>query len=164
MAYINVSGTGDFATLHISTATIAGQSATTATGILNVTGLQNITLNNGNGTFRWKQLDSTSEYAVAIAATNQIGLNVVMDDAAYFGTTSANAAMATAKGLFNLSNDKALVYFRLYYQGTGTGDKYVSGSGYITGLAPTVSPDSPVWVTPLNIDVVGDFTAATVSA
>ena len=161
MAYINVSGTGDFATLHISTATIAGTTASTATGILNVTGMQNITLNNGNGTFRWKQLDSTSEYAVAIAATNQVSLNVVLDDAAYFGTTSANAGMATAKGLFNLSNDKTLVYFRLYYQGTGTGDKYVSGSGYLTGLAPTVTPDSPVWTSPLNIDVAGDFASGT---
>lgn len=162
MAYINVSGTGDFATLHISTATISGTTASTTTGILNVTGMQNITLNNGNGTFRWKQLDSTSEYAVAIAATNQISMNVVLDDAAYFGTTSANAGMATAKGLFNLSNDKTLLYFRLYYQGTGSGDKFVSGSGYITGLAPTVSPDSPVWVSPLNIDVAGDFTASAV--
>ena len=161
MAYINVSGTGDFATLHISTATISGTTASTATGILNVTGMQNITLNNGNGTFRWKQLDSTSEYAVAIAATNQISLTVVLDDAAYFGTTSANAGMATAKGLFNLSNDKTLVYFRLYYQGTGTGDKYVSGSGYLTGLSPTVAPDSPVWTSPINIDVAGDFTSGT---
>lgn len=162
MAYINVSGTGDFATLHVSTATISGTTASTATGILNVTGMQNITLNNGNGTFRWKQLDSTSEYAVAIAATNQISLTVVLDDAAYFGTTSANAGMATAKGLFNLSNDKTLLYFRLYYQGTGSGDKYVSGSGYISGLAPTVTPDAPVWTSPLNIDVVGDFTAGAV--
>lgn len=162
MAYINVSGTGDFATLHVSTATISGTTASTATGILNVTGMQNITLNNGNGTFRWKQLDSTSEYAVAIAATNQVSLNVVLDDAAYFGATSADAQSATAKGLFNLSNNKTLVYFRLYYQGTGSGDKYVSGSGYLTGLAPTVSPDSPVWTSPLNIDVVGDFTASSV--
>jgi hypothetical protein len=162
VAYINVSGSGDFATLHISTATISGTTASTATGILNVSGLQNITLNNGNGVFRWKQLDSTSEKAVAIAATNQISLNVVIDPDAYFGATSADASSATAKGLFNLSNDKALVYFRLYYQGTGTGDKYVSGSGYLTGLSPTVSPDSPVWVSPLTIDVAGDFTSSSV--
>ena len=162
MAYINVSGTGDFATLHISTATIASTTASTATGVLNVSGMQNITLQNGNASFRWKQLDSTSEYAVAIAATNQLGLNVVLDDSAYFGVTSADANSATAKGLFNLSNNKTLLYFRLYYQGTGAGDKYVSGTGYITGLAPTVSPDSPVWVSPLNIDVVGDFTTGSV--
>lgn len=161
MAYINVSGTGDFATLHVSTATISSTTASTATGILAVPGLQNVTLNNGNGTFRWKQLDATSEYAIAIAATNQISINAVVDDASYFGVTSANAGMATAKGIFNLSNDKTLVYFRLYYQGTGTGDRYVSGSGYLTGLAPTVSSDQPVWVTPLTIDVVGDFTSGT---
>lgn len=162
MAYINVSGTGDFATLHISTATISGTTASTSTGILDVKGLQNITLNNGNGVFRWKQLDSTSEYAIAIAATNQVSLNVVLDPDAYFGTTSADAQSATAKGLFNLSNNKTLVYFRLYYQGTGTGDKYVSGSGYLTGLSPSVSPDSPVWTSPITIDVAGDFTASSV--
>ena len=162
MAYINVSGTGDFATLHLSTATIASTTASTATGILAVPGLQNVTLNNGNATFRWKQLDSTSEYAIAIAATNQVYFNVVVDGNSYFGQTSADAASATAKGLFNLSNDKTLVHFRLYYQGTGTGDKYVSGSGYLTGLAPTVSADQPVWVSPLTVEVVGDFTTGTV--
>ena len=162
MAYINVSGTGDFATLHLSTATIASTTASTVTGILAVPGLQNVTLNNGNATFRWKQLDSTSEYAIAIAATNQVSFNIVVDSNSYFGQTSTDANSATAKGLFNLSNDKTLVHFRLYYQGTGTGDKYVSGSGYLTGLAPTVSADQPVWVSPLTVEVVGDFTTGTV--
>ena len=78
------------------------------------------------------------------------------------GTTSADANSATAKGIFNLSNDKTLVYFRLYYQGTGSGDKYVAGSGYFTGLAPTVSADQPVWVSPLTIEVVGEFTSGSV--
>jgi hypothetical protein len=162
VAYINVSGTGDFATLHISTATIASTTASTSTGILAVPGLQNVTLNNGNATFRWKQLDSTSEFAIATAATNQVSFNVVVDGASYFGATSADAASATAKGIFNLSNDKTLVYFRLYYQGTGSGDKYVSGSGYFTGLAPTVSADQPVWVSPLTIEVVGEFGSGSV--
>lgn len=155
MAYINVSGTGDFATLHISTATIS--TATTSADVVAVPSLQNITLNNGNGVFRWKQLDSTSEKAVAIAATNQISMNVVLDDATYFGDGSGDVSVQD-KGLFKLSNDKTLIHFRLYYSGTGAGDKYVAGSGYITGLAPTVSPDQPVWVAPLTIDVVGDFT------
>lgn len=159
MAYINVSGTGDFATLHISTATIT--TSTTSADVVAIPSLQNITLNNGNGVFRWKQLDSTSEKAIAIAATNQISLNIVLDDVSYFGDGSGDVSVAD-KGLFKLSNDKNLVYFRLYYSGVGSGDRYVSGSGYFTGLAPTVSPDQPVWVSPLTIDVVGDFATGTV--
>lgn len=157
MAYINVSGSGDFATLVVSTGTIT--SIDTATMIV-VPGMQNITLNNGNGVFRWKQLDSTSEYAIAIAATNQVSMNIVLDSATFFGDGSG--ADALSKGLFNLSNEKALVNFRLYWSGTATGDKYVEGTGYFTGLAPTVSADQPVWVSPLTIDVAGDFTAGTV--
>jgi len=34
----------------------------------------------------------------------------------------------------------------------------INGKGYITGLAPTVSADSPVWVTPITITVTGDYT------
>lgn len=160
MAYINVSASSDFATLHISTATISTSTANTSTGVMAVPALQNITLNNGNGVFRWKSLDSTSESAVAIPATNQISLNAVVDDGAFFGVTGT-AGSANAEGLYNLSNDKTKIYFRMYFNGTDTGSKYVSGSGYITGLAPTVSPDQPVWVTPLTIEVDGDLSAVT---
>jgi hypothetical protein len=155
VAYINVSGTGDFATLVISTATIT---SSTGTGVLTVPSLQNITVNNGNGVFRWKQLDSTSEKAIAIAATNQVSLNIVVDDTTFFGSSGATAA---GQGLFKLSNDKVLLNFRVYWKGTGVGDKYVDGVGYFTGLAPTVSADQPVWVSPLTIEVVGDFTPGT---
>jgi hypothetical protein len=158
VAYIDVSGTGNFATLHISTASIS--TSTVSADVVAVPSLQNITLNNGNGVFRWKQLDSTSEKAIAIAATNQLSLNIVLDDASYFGDGSGDVSVQD-KGLFKLSNDKTLLYFRLYYKGTASGSKYVSGSGYFTGLSPTVSPDQPVWVSPLTIDVVGDFTTGT---
>ena len=158
MAYINVSAQSDFATLHISTSsvTISGTAATTATSILEVPALQNITLNNGNGVFRWKQLDQTSESAVAIPATNQISLNAVVDPSSFFGVTGA-AGSANAKGLYNLSNEKTKINFRMYFNGVDVGSKFVSGTGYLTGLAPTVSPDQPVWVTPLTIEVDGDL-------
>ena len=156
MAYINSAEAGKFVTLHISTATI---SSTATTGMIVVSGLQNITLNNGNSVFRWRQLDSTSESAVATAATNQISMNIVIDDTDYFGD-GAGDVTAEDKGLFKLSNDKNKVYFRLYYAGV-PGGKFVSGSGYFTGLAPTVSPDSPVWITPLTIEVDGDLTSGT---
>jgi hypothetical protein len=160
VAYINVSAQSDFATLHISTSsvTISGTTANTSTSVLEVPALQNITLNNGNGVFRWKSLDSTSESAVAIPATNQISLNAVVDPNSFFGVTGA-AGSANAKGLYALSNEKTKINFRMYFNGVDSGSKYVSGTGYITGLAPTVSPDQPVWVTPLTIEVDGDLSA-----
>ena len=154
MAYINAAEAGQFVTLHISTATI---SSTATTGMIVVSGLQNITINNGNSVFRWRTLESTSESAVATPATNQLAMNIVIDPTDYFGD-GAGDVTAEDKGLFKLSNDKNKVYFRLYYAGTSSGDNYVSGSGYFTGLSPTVSPDSPVWVSPLTIEVDGDLT------
>jgi hypothetical protein len=157
VAYINASEAGQFVTLHISTATIA---STATTGNIVVSGLQNITINNGNSVFRWRTLESTSENAVATPATNQLAMNIVIDPTDYFGDGSGDTT-AEDKGLFKLSNDKNKVYFRLYYAGTDSGDKFVSGSGYFTGLSPTVSPDSPVWVSPLTIEVDGDLTPGT---
>lgn len=90
-------------------------------------------------------------------------MNIVLDSASFFGDGSGDVT-AIDKGLFKLSNDKSLVNFRLYWSGTGSGDKFVSGTGYFTGLAPSVSADQPLWVSPLTIDVAGDFTPGTVSA
>lgn len=148
MAYINVSSPSSRAILQISTASIA----TTSSGVI-VPALQDITINNANGTFNWTQLDSTSQLTVATPATNSIAGNIVVDSTTFFAATT---------GIFDLSNNKTLVYFRVYFNGTGSGAKYVSGSGYITNLAPTVNPTAPVWVTPIQISVDGDLTAGTV--
>jgi hypothetical protein len=65
-------------------------------------------------------------------------------------------------GIFGLSKSKTLVEFELFMGKTDTGGtgKTLSGKGYVTGLAPTVSADSPVWVTPITITVTGDYTVA----
>jgi hypothetical protein len=39
----------------------------------------------------------------------------------------------------------------------------MQGVGYIAGLAPTVNPDSPLWITPVTVEVDQDYTIATVS-
>jgi hypothetical protein len=151
MAYINVSSPTSRAVLQISTASIAS----TSSGYV-VPALQDITINNANGVFNWTQLDSTSQLAVATPATNSISGNLVVD------TTSFFTGSAGVPGIFDLSANKSLVYFRVYFNGQGTGAKYVSGSGYITNLAPTVNPTAPVWVTPITVSVDGDVSASTV--
>lgn len=151
MAYINVSGPTSQATLQISTASIA----TTSSGYV-VPALQDITINNAVGVFQWTQLDEFSNKTVPTPANNSIAGNFVIDSTTFF--TGSNGV----GGLFDLSNDATLVYFRVYFNGRGTGAKYVSGSGYITNLAPTVNPAAPVWVSPITVSVDGDLTAGTV--
>ena len=151
MAYINVSAPTSQATLQISTATIS----TTSSGYI-VPALQDITINNAVGTFQWTQLDEFSNKTVPTPANNSIAGNFVLDSTTFF-TGSGGVA-----GLFDLSNDATLVYFRVYFNGRLTGAKYVSGQGYITNLAPSVSPSAPVWVSPVTLSVDGDITSGTV--
>jgi hypothetical protein len=148
MAYINVSSPTGRAVLQISTATIAS----TSSGVI-VAALQDITVNNAMGTFNWTQLDESSQLTVATPATNSIAGNIVVDPTTFFAATT---------GLFALSNNATLVYFRVYFNGNvGAGKQYIEGRGYITNLAPTVNPTAPVWVTPIQISVDGPLAAST---
>ena len=151
MAYINVSAPTSNATIQISTATIS----TTSSGYV-VPALQDVTINNAAGVFNWTQLDTFAQLAVSTPATNSITANMVLDSTTFF--TGSNGV----DGLFNLSNDAVEINFRVYFNGKGTGAKYVSGTGFITNLAPTVNPTAPVWVSPITISVNGDLTAGTV--
>ena len=73
---INVSA-GSEAVLHLAAADAA--TANSATDALVVPGMQDITINNSVGVFRFKTLDNTAESAVTIPATNQLSLNCVVD-------------------------------------------------------------------------------------
>ena len=127
---------------------------------LTIPSLQDITVNAANDVFTWTQLDSASKKQIATTATNSLSMNLVLDQSSFFGTTGAGGTTATAKGIFNMSAGKDLVEFSLYLGDTDTGanGKTITGQGYITGLAPTVSADSPVWVSPITITVDGDYT------
>lgn len=155
MAYIypapGVSGVQTVLTLKVTGDT---------TGLV-VPGLQNITVNNANDVFTWTQLDVGSKLQIATTSTNSLGMNIVLDQDAFFGTTTAGE-VAKTKGIFGLSKDKQIVDFTLYLgdESDGGNGKSISGKGYVTGLAPTVSADAPVWVSPITITVTGDYTVA----
>jgi hypothetical protein len=157
MANLNVSSPSNFVSLTINatdgrTISVDGTTATwtasTATDIV-VPALTDITVTNSNGTFRWVQLDSTSRAVVATPATNSLNFNIVLDDTSFF------TGNGTTKGLFNLSNQKTKVYFKFAWGGGST--KYVTGQGYLAGLAPKVNPDQPVWISPLILEVDGNY-------
>ena len=96
MAIINVSA-GSEAVLHLS-ATSAAEANVSANALV-VPSMQDITINNSTGVFRFKTLDSTAEKAVTTPATNQISLNCVVDDTAFFGTASSGDDDAKEFGL-----------------------------------------------------------------
>lgn len=155
MAIYNVSA-GSEAVLHLSATSAAEANA--AANALVVLSMQDITVNNSTGVFRWKTLDNTAENAATTPATNQISLNCVVDSNVFFGTGTVSDDDAKEKGLFGVSKDKTKVYFNVYFDGTDSSSKFIAGSGYVSGLAPTVNMDAPVWVTPVTIEVDGDFT------
>lgn len=128
---------------------------------LNVPALQDVTVNAANDVFTWTQLDQGSKLQIATTATNSLSMNIVLDQDVFFGVTTSGEAAKTA-GIFGLSTDKTKINFELYLGDTDTGaaGKTISGTGYITGLAPTVSADAPVWVSPITITVDSDYTVA----
>ena len=122
-------------------------------GTLNVPTLQDIVINNGNDVFTWTQLNESSKQQIATLATNSIDTNCVVEELSFFGNTSATAGSAAKLGVFGLSQAKTKTNFSLNF-----GTKTITGSGYITGLAPKISATEPVWVTPLKVTVTGDYT------
>ena len=77
-----------------------------------------------------------------------------------------SAKPALAHGILGLSTNKVRVEFDLYFGDTSsaTEGKFIQSKGYITGLAPTVSADAPVWVTPITITVDEDYTVTDATA
>lgn len=174
MAYINAATAGNFATVMLNIndgaapalADFITNVATPVkvTGTLEVPALQDITVTNNAGTFRWRQLDALSEKVVSTVSTNNIAGNLVVDPVSFFGDGTTPIVNAEDAGLFNLSNNKTKVDFIVFLSGYSVGDRYIMGSGYITNIAPAVSADSPVWVSPFTIEVDGDYTPGTVPA
>jgi hypothetical protein len=137
---------------------VAANSA--ATPELTLPGLQDVTINAATDVFTWTQMNETSKLQIPTTATNSVNMNIVLDQNAWFGDTGETPTEADYIGVWNLSKDKTLLDFEIYLGDVDNGDpgKTISGQGYITGLAPTVSADAPVWVSPITITVTGDYT------
>jgi len=129
-------------------------SGTTSTSLVIPT-LQDVTINNANNVFTWSQLNESAQLQVATNATNSISSNIVVELDTFFGASAATAGSAARKGLIGLSVDKTKVNFAI-----NLSTKTISGVGYVTGLAPAITADAPVWVTPITITVSGEYTIA----
>jgi hypothetical protein len=161
MAYINPQpGTANAVTLTLDVASNETD-ITQGVGALAIPALQDMTINAANDVFTWSQLDSTAKKQIATTSTNSISMNVVVDQATFFGTTLGAAVTGTIaeQGIFGCSRNKTLINFIIRVENSTT-DTFIKGCGYITGLAPTVNADSPVWVSPVTITVSGEYTVA----
>lgn len=155
MARITTNTTGTQPTLYVSTDT-----ANVANAALSVICLQDITITNSTGIFSWTDFCSIDTNKVTTPADNEITTNVVLDAENWFGNASAGNTTAAYNGVSGLSINKIPVSFQIVMNGNNSanGAFYYEGTGYISALAPTVSPEAPVWVSPLTIAVDGAFT------
>ena len=161
MAYINpASGTTSQIVLKIQAGNLLGNT-TIASGNITVPALQDVTVNNSNDVFTWSQLDATAKQQVATTSTNSLAMSLVVDPTTFFGTnvSAAQSDTTASQGIMGLSRNKTLVTFSLKMQ-EGATDYFLKGQGFITGLAPTLTADAPVWVTPATITVTGDYTVS----
>ena len=161
MAVINVTN-GTQAILTIGANAVKATADTQATpgnaGRLVVPFGQDITVNATPGTVRYSTLDSTSSSAFTTVNENGLSLNLLVDETVMFGAGS-NVNLAVQDGLFGVSKNKQEISFSVSFTGTGTtGDIFLSGRGFIGGLAPTASIDGAVWLSPVEIIVNGELT------
>lgn len=157
--YIAVNTTAEFVAVKLnadgvnysSNIDAAFESTTGNANTINVPSLQDITVTSNPGLFRWQQLDSLSEKVVTTPSTNSVSMTLVLDPNTFF------EGVGSTDGIFDIVKNKTETYFRVYFQGSSSGDRYVQGKGYLSGLAATTSATSPVWTSPINIEVTGDF-------
>ena len=67
-------------TLSLSVNSNGSDSGTT------IPALQDVTVNAANDVFTWTQLDSASKLQIATTATNSLGMNLVLEQASFFGS------------------------------------------------------------------------------
>lgn len=169
MARITVNETGTQPVILLSTDIANGNVETgniEGANVLSVICLQDVTITSSTGVFSWADFCSLDMNKLPTPADNEISMNVVIDPDTYFGANSAGTT-AEDRGLSGLSQNKIPVQFLVVWNNNDianivdgnisnlSGVAWSSGEGFITSLAPTASPEAPVWVTPCTIAVNG---------
>lgn len=170
MAYITVNETGTFPAIILSTDVANcnvganGNGFLAGANLLNVTCLQDVTITNSTGIFSWTDFCSASINKVTTPSDNEISTNIVIDDEKFFGDSAAGNTTAAYYGVSGLSQNRVEVAFRVQLNNSSNVGNLAPantfiyhGVGYLSSVAPTASPDSPVWVSPLTLAVSGDM-------
>jgi hypothetical protein len=129
---------------------------------LSVPFVQDVTITNSTGVYSYTTFTDVDTRKLSTPADNEISTNIVVDATTYFGSNTAGTT-APELGIAFMSTNKSQLDFRIYWNGSNTGAHFYEGEGFFTSLAPTTSPDAPVWVTPMTIAVDGAFVSSTVA-
>jgi hypothetical protein len=159
MARITTNTTGTQPVIIIG---MAGANLANSALTITVPFVQDLTITNSTGVYSYSTFTDVDMRKLSTPADNEISTNVVVDNEAYFGNSAAAANSAPFYGIATLSTDKNDLDFEVYWNGTAANAYFYSGGGFITSLAPTTSPEAPVWVTPLTLAVDGAFTVSQV--
>lgn len=148
--------------MDVASGTLANVHPSSGTNGLVVPTIQDVTLNATPGTVRYSTLDSPASSAFTTVNENSLSLNLLVDDAVFFGDGSNAVNQVANVGLLGASIAKSEVYFSLTFEGTGSSANYVTGRGFIGGLAPTSSIDQAVFISPCEIIINGEITKSVI--
>lgn len=134
---------------------MAGSNLANALLTITIPFVQDVTVTNSTGVYSYSTFTDVDMRKLSTPADNEISTNVVLDEQTWFGNSGAAANSALFYGLSYLSINKNDLDFQINYNGPNVGAYITTGGGFITSLAPTTSPDAPVWISPLSIAVDG---------
>ena len=154
----NTTGTQPVIVIGLNGANLAN-----AAQAITVPFVQDVTITNSTGVYSYTTFSDVDTRKLSTPADNEISTNIVVDATTYFGTNASTGTTAPELGIAYMSTNKSALDFKIYWNGIASGAHYYEGEGFFTSLAPTTSPDAPVWVTPLTIAVDGAFTSGTVA-
>jgi len=148
--------------IDVASGTLANVHPSTGTNGLQIPLIQDVTLNATPSTVRYSTLDSSASSAFTTVNENGLSLNVLVDDDVFFGASNASNEVANI-GLLGTSIAKSECFFSLTFEGTGSGANYVTGKGFIGGLAPSASIDQAVFISPLELTINGEITKSAIA-
>ena len=126
--------------------------------------MQDVTVSATTGTVRYSVLSSPSSSAFTTVNENSVTLNMLLDGTVFFGDGASATNTITNKGLLETSIDKTEIFWSVAFnEGNTTGEYYVKGKGFLTGLTPTSSMDAAIWISPMEIVVNGEITKVVVA-
>lgn len=146
-----------------NTAFTGGNASVHVANNLKVSTIQDITINAASSLFEWTQADSSAVLVTTTPTRNSVAMNVALTQELF------NTGKGSTGSLFDLASEQTPIFWRAYLQGDGTGltvagtYEYVEGCAYVSGFAAANSPTAPVWVTPLTLEVVGEYTKSSVT-
>ena len=160
MARIEVNTTGSQPHLYLSTDLTTYTNAVPLVAALDVTCLTDITINNSTGIYSWVDFCATDMNKLTTPADNSVSSNMVIDGTKFFGSNGTGPT-APEWGVNGMAANKVPVQFVVSLNGPidTAGSYWYQGTGFITDISPTVTPDAPVWVSPITIAVTGSFTS-----